>query len=500
MKAVVDSVIRLDPNYWPDAILDALKSQCHIPNADKEKMRREKVGGWQRLPDFISLWNYENYEVTIPRGLAHSLNSFAESYGHKIEWVDKRYTGGDVAQSWFDINHVVGLRDYQWEAVMKMTKAEQGYWKSPPGSGKTVAVLQMINSLSYPALVIVNTTNIAEQWRQRAKEYLNVEPGLVGDGSFDIKPLTIAMQQTLWAKRDELYEQKFFDWWGFVCLDECHHLPAETFTDILNRFSAKYRIGVSGTPTKQFEWKGLLEATLGPMIHETPKDELMKKGWLVKPSVVAKKTGFTHPFYSTHEHFGYKEGKKCFEPGCTRDVRKKRHQNNYQEVVSALIDDNARNQMIADQIIEDIIRGHCTLVLSKRLSHLKDIKDRVYIEMRTRSDEIDLFGLWMLTGEEDTPTRMQIAEMADKSKCAIFSTLADEALDIPRFDRVHLAFPGRNTDLIRQQIGRAERPHPDKDNVLVYDYIDNVGPLKNQYRERFRDVYVEEGLSVDERN
>lgn len=494
MKATVDSVIRLDFGEWPDAILDHLMKSCHVPNADKEKMRREKVGGWQRLPDSLTLWRREKSELIIPRGLAHSLNSFAESYGHKIEWIDNR-SHLPTPNNW----NSVDLRDYQLEAVESILKLQQGYWKSPPGSGKTVAVLEAIRRSEQTALVIVNTTNIAEQWRQRAKQFLDCDVGIVGDGNFDVQRITIAMQQTLWSQREELDYLKWFEQFGFVCLDECHHLPAETFTDILSRFSAKYRIGVSGTPTKQFEWKGLLEATLGPMIHETPKDELVKKGWLMRPSVVAKHTGFSHPFFSTHEHFGYKDGKKCHEPGCDRDDKKKRHQNNYQEVVSALVKDDKRNKMIADQIVEDIVKGHCTLVLSKRLNHLKTIKDMVYIELRKRGKGKP-FGLWSFTGKEVTAERMRIAQDADRGTCAIFSTLADEALDIPRFDRVHLAFPGRNADLIRQQIGRAERPHPDKDNVLIYDYIDDVGPLKNQYRERLRDVYIEEGLKVDERN
>lgn len=492
MKAVVDSVIRLDSREWPDRVTQHLKDACHIPNADKDKARREKIGGWQRMPDYLTLWSFTDYEIRIPRGLAHHLNQFAESYGHKIEWEDKR-SFWSTAAVWGD---PIDLRDYQTDAVTSILKAEQGYWKSPPGSGKTVAVLEAMRSQGQPSLVIVNTTNIAEQWRERAKSFLGANIGIIGEGKFELKTITIAMQQTLWARREELDEQKFWERWGFVCLDECHHLPAETFTDILSRFPAKYRIGVSGTPTKNFGWKPLLEASLGPMFHETTKKELVDAGWLVQPQVEAYHTGFNYNFFSTHEHLAYKQNKKCLVSFCTRPANKKRHQNNYQDVVTALINDKKRNDIIVRNIVQDVAAGHCVLVLSKRLKHLKELKDAVLSELR--HSESKPFGLWSFTGKESTEERMRIATDADKGTCALFSTLADEALDIPRIDRVHLAFPTRNADLIRQQVGRSERPHNFKKNVIVYDYIDKCGPLNNQYRGRVRNVYVEEGWKINE--
>ncbi len=428
--------------------------------------------------------------MLLPRGLGHFVNELFEWYGHQVEWIDKRFKFHQD-WGWFEEVDKVDVRDYQEKAIQAIINSEQGYWKSPPGSGKTVAILEAIRRTNSSAIVIVNTTNIAEQWRQRARTFLGRDVGLIGDGQYDIKPITIAMQQTLWAKKDELDEQNFFDQWRFVCLDECHHLPAETFTDVLSRFTAKYRVGVSGTPTKQFEWKGLLEATLGPMIHETPKKMLVEQGWLIQPRVEAIYTGFTHNFFSTHIHNGYKDSKPCLEPGCYRDVDKRRHQNNYQEIISALVLDSTRNGIIQRKILENYNDGHCILVLSKRINHLKDFK--WWLE-RHGAERV-----FLLTGKESTDERMRIAEEADDAQCVILSTLADEALDIPRIDRMHLAFPGRNADLIRQQIGREERPHPAKTDVVCYDYVDSCGPLMNQYRERKRNVYIEEGLVVNER-
>jgi superfamily II DNA or RNA helicase len=72
----------------------------------------------------------------------------------------------------------------------------------------------------------------------------------------------------------------------------------------------------------------------------------------------------------------------------------------------------------------------------------------------------------------------------------LFSTLADEALDIPRLDSIFLVFPQRNPGLIEQQIGRICREHPAKQSTSVFDFVDNnVGPLNAQWMVRRKIVY-----------
>src|SRR5262249_41831294 len=149
-------------------------------------------------------------------------------------------------------------------------------------------------------LIIVDRSNIATQWIARAEEHLGYTPGLVGNGEHKEFDITIAMQQTLWAKREELFEDGFFDRWGFVCLDECHHLAAHTFTNVVQLFNSRYRIGVSGTPLMQKDLKEIVLSSVGPIFHETPKKELVDNGILVVPHVYIMETEFKHNFWPTH--------------------------------------------------------------------------------------------------------------------------------------------------------------------------------------------------------
>jgi superfamily II DNA or RNA helicase len=87
-------------------------------------------------------------------------------------------------------------------------------------------------------------------------------------------------------------EDGFFDSFGFVCLDECHHATAETYNKILNRFSARYRVGVSATPDKTGDFE-LARMVLGPIIHTTHPHEVTN---LIKPRVVKIPTKFGFGF------------------------------------------------------------------------------------------------------------------------------------------------------------------------------------------------------------
>lgn len=483
ITATVGSQIVLPKKGIPPNILEEICGALLMKNPAQASAKKEQIGGWWNIPDYIQLYSEDEDTVFIPRGFANQLIAGFAHYGLEVEFVDNR----SVCPVVFSFKEVP-VRDYQELAVASILSAEQGVWEAPPGAGKTVGVLEAIRRVGQRALIITDKTNIAEQWRLRANTFLGGEIGLLGNSVWEEMDVTVALQQTLWSRREQLDEEGWFDKWGFVCLDECHHLPANTFTEVLARFPAQYRIGVSGTPYKAPGQDDLIWTTLGPRFHTTNKQTLRKGKWLIKPEVQVHITGFKADFFPTHQCDTLKQ--KCMYKYCTRDKKKARHQNNYADVMTLLIKDETRNTLIAKNIAKELRDGHTVLVLSKRLNHLDILKKRVG-EISGRTD-----NLFDFTGRETTDRRMEVQDRADAGSCALFSTIADEALDIPRLDRVHLAWPGRNTGTTRQQIGRIERPHADKQDAIVNDYLDNVGPLRGQIADRVRDVYIPEGLTI----
>jgi len=288
--------------------------------------------------------------------------------------------------------------------------------------------------------------------------------GQIGDNVFEVSDyLTIATAQTLHSKFDQLRSDGFFNQFGLVCLDEAHHATANTYNRVMNEFSARYRIGVSATPDKTGDFL-MATSVIGPIIHETKPADVPN---LTRPEVIRVATEFNFAFQSTKNRW---------------------QRSNYPQMITALIRDRHRNELIAKTVKAE--EGHHALLISKRIEHLETLGAMI--------SDLGYDGeIMMLTGSETREERQRVVQVANEDKCLILSTLADEALDIPRLDRLFLVFPQKNSGLIIQQVGRVERVHPDKPDAKIFDFWDaKVGPLDNQSRKRLFEVYKPRGYKV----
>jgi superfamily II DNA or RNA helicase len=460
MDILVDHKLRIAQSELPQDVSNLIEEALTIPNIERQKQMEQGIYGWQNLPPSIKMWEFDGKHLVLPRGFGPSLVDGLNTLGINFEIRDHRYFNqlpGRAAP--------IELRQWQTPAVLAIEHAKDGIYKAPAGSGKTVAVLEAVRRLSTTSIVIVNTKDILYQWVDRAKSFLgdSFPVGLIGDGHFQLSDyLTIATAQTLHSRFRDLEIDGFFDLFGFACLDECHHATAETYNRIVNRFSCRYRIGVSATPDKTGDF-ALATTVLGPIFHETKREDVSS---LIDPVVFKIPTSF---------EFDYR-GKKGKRPS------------NYPQLLSALIADPDRNDLIVKAIM--IEEGAHALVISKRLEHLEILKELLFDAGYTGP-------VFTLTGKETSEERKQVVEGVSVRPCVTFSTLADEALDIPRLDCIFLVFPQRNTGLIEQQVGRVVRSHPDKKDAKIFDFCDpRVGPLDAQWRVRRLQVYQPHGYEI----
>lgn len=463
----------------PLSIKNQIKKTLSIDNPERENAKKQKIPGWFNTPAKIDLYIEDQDGLLVPRGVMPHLSEYLEHAGVMIDFqIETTLAAASVPPM------RKPLREHQHDALEAIVSHKIGIYEAPPGSGKTVTTLAVISELQQRSLIIVNTTNIASQWADRCEQFLGFRPGIIGDGSWDeTQPITIALNQTL-ASRLSGLDKIWFESWGFVCLDECHHVTASTFFQVISAFPSEWRIGVSATPDRD---NGLLDvaySVLGPVLHRTEKRQLVEQGVLMAPRVQRVQTDFQHDYWSTH----YADD-SCELPGCDKSG-KHRHQNNYQQMLSALATDEDRNRLIAKYICSNY--DCANLVLSKRLNHLHALRNEVM-----KADLFDPQRLYMLTGKEDTTERMRVAREAEAGECVVFSTIADEALDVPRLDRLYLVWPTRNAAVVRQQVGRVERTHPRKHSAVVYDFVDrNVEPLHKQWIKRSIEVYAAEAVPI----
>jgi superfamily II DNA or RNA helicase len=469
----IGSHLRLRESDLPLEIAEELKTALSIPNEAKNQARKEKLDDWYLMPDSIELWRSDSVlgKLILPRGFKSNLERGLKASGFEIVWEDER-SNVPMDKEYQELLYPIELREHQSPAVESLMFNQQGIYEAPPGSGKTVTVLEAIRRSHQRAIVLVDKSNLAEQWRAAAKQFLGVETGFIGDGVWDPGEITIALKQTLWSRRRELKAEGFFDEWGLVAYDECHHITAETYQFVVQQFSPKYLFGVSATPARVPWTFPIATSLLGPIVHKTLRATLQSKRILMRPKIKVVPTDFNYDFLPTRiNKGGY------------------RIASNYPRMMKALVEDDRRNDKIVDLIMDDTDRH--ILVVSKRHEHFKRLTKKLV-------DREYPHEILSMTGKESREERMVIQDHANLHPCVVLSTVADEGVDIPCLDTIFLIWPTRNIAVVRQQIGRVERYADKKPVPIVYDIYDpRVQVLKRQFSERCAGVYRAEELELE---
>lgn len=433
---------------------------------------------WSELPKYIYGIETTDSGYHIAREFVPEFEKLCNERDIEVVWDDRR-----ILHPSNPLPHAIELWDPQVPAVEDLLHDDyghQGVLEAPCGSGKTVMLLYVVAELGQPTLILAHTDDLLRQWQDYCSRLLDYTPGLIQGEKYDIKQITLASVMTL-ARRH--LDDEFLSQWGCVILDEAHHCPAQCFQEVMTQFPAYYRFGATATPEREDNLQGLLYAICGPVIAKVERRALKQAGLIVDPLVVAHETGFTYPYTNMHQWHG---------------------------MVRALINDRRRNAQIIENIIQEHDSGrHVQLVLSQQIDHLATLAQLLRNRRPDIAQELLIAGGIKRdrTGRITRALGRTKAQRTEAIKAArkgdlrvLFGTkLADEGLDIPRLDRLHLVFPSRAKGKIAQQVGRIQRIHPGKRDVIVHDYVDEARILRSQWYER-RKTYLEMELEIVREN
>ncbi|MCA9561330.1 MAG: DEAD/DEAH box helicase family protein, partial [Myxococcales bacterium] len=344
MLARVDAAIRIDRGAMPAKLLERLRRALSFPNpAYLDRLRLGLHPGGE--PEELCVMEEDRADVRLPRGAIHELRRLASLDGVEVECDDRRA----LPAAWIPDLPDVGLRDYQERAVGKLGRITQGTVVIPCGGGKTRVGIGAIRRLRTPALVLVHTLDLAEQWRREIRSLLGVEAGVVGGGDDEPAPITVGVIQTL-VRWEPARLDAFLGGFGLVILDEAHHVAASTFREVLGRCPARYRLGLTATPEREDGLTPLLGLYLGRPLEVVRHEELVAAGVLTLPEIQVVETGFTYPYLSADD---------------------------YAPMMSALVADDARNDLVVGQVAAEALAGQTCLVLSGRVGHCRALTARL---------------------------------------------------------------------------------------------------------------------------
>jgi len=156
----------------------------------------------------------------------------------------------------------------------------------------------------------------------------------------------------------------------------------------------------------------------------------------------------------------------------------------FQRFYQSLVDDESRNQVICDEIIQAVREGRSPLVLTERNEHLDRLEGGLAANVPHVVALRAGMGKRQRRAEAD-----RLAAIPPEEGRVILATgkYIGEGFDDPRLDTLFLTLPVSWRGTIAQYVGRLHRLYDGKREVRVYDYVDlNVPMLARMFDRRCR--------------
>ena len=451
VRAQFGSRITLTASDLGPAMISAVKHAASIRNPEFDVRQRARRSTWD-TPRF--LYSYDENpdgDLVLPRGLHPLLTELVESADSKLRVDDKRVTGEH-----HEFTLGTPLRPAQTTALSQLLTYDTSVLVAPPGAGKTVIACAAIESRATTTLVLVDRKALADQWRDRISSHLGFKCGQIGGGrSKTTGILDIALLPTL-ARRGNV--EDIVASYGFVIVDECHHVAASAFFGVLGRIAARYWLGLTATPERRDGLEDLIYHQLGS--HHVAIDQPSTGQLPVDGSELLT----PHPVLHLHAtEFHYRGNADPTAPGGMADIYR------------SLVADEARlDQIVGDVLVASESRANI-LVLTTWVSHLNAITER----LQSAGKAVTVLSGGMKARERRQITEQLATRTPDSDPLLIVGTSSfiGEGFDCPALDTLFLAAPITFKNRLVQYIGRVTRPYPTKTAATVHDYHDELTPV-----------------------
>lgn len=452
VKITRANLVYVEKQGFPPAMINRILRIAAFQNPEFYKAQAMRLSTFGK-PRIISCGEDFSRYVAVPRGCLSELLELLLGHGVRPEIRDERCQGAAILAEFRG-----NLRPEQEEAAFRILEFEDGILCAPTAFGKTAIAAWLIARRKINTLVLVHRRQLLDQWRERLSMFLDMHPasvGSVGGGKVNRTGVVdVAVIQSLYRK-EAVHD--FVAEYGQVIVDECHHLSAFTFEQVMRAVKAKYIIGLTATPTRKDGHHPIIQMQCGP-VRFGMKSRALTEITPFRHIVVPRPTAFQMP-------------------NGAADV-------GIQEIYRALAQDEARNELIASDVRTSLREGRSPLLLAGRTDHLLRLA-----EMLNRDAE----HFFVLKGGMGKKQRNAIDEamkaVPDGAPRLIMATgsYIGEGFDDARLDTLFMAMPISWKGTLQQYVGRLHRFHDRKRFVQVYDYADIDEPvLRRMYERRLK--------------
>lgn len=452
VAAVAAQRLFVEKALLPSPLLNQVKRLAAFQNPEfykKQSMRLSTA----MTPRVISCAADFPQHVALPRGCRFELEELLHWHGVALDIDDQRVSGVPLT-----LRFQGQLTAVQEHAARTLLAHDTGVFVAPPGVGKTVIGTYLVAARACSTLVLVHRRPLLDQWLAQLSVFLGIEPKEIGQiGAGKRAPngrLDVAMIQSL-VRKDSVAD--LVAGYGHVIVDECHHLPAVSFERVLSEVKARYVVGLTATPLRRDGHHPITQMQLGP----------------VRYSIDAKTQAGQRPF----EHLLLVRETAFRMPVAEAAA-------GIQEIYAALARDEARNELILNDVIRALEDGRSPILLTERKDHLEYFASRLE---RVARNLVVLQGGMGVKVHRAAINQLAVIPANEERLVLATGRYIGEGFDDARLDTLFLAMPVSWKGTLVQYSGRLHRLHPGKSEVRLYDYVDRDVPmLLRMFEKRLR--------------
>ena len=344
------------------------------------------------------------------------------------------------------------LRAEQQQAADALLQHETGVLSASTAFGKTVVAAYLIAQRQVNTLVVVHRQQLLDQWIEALSQFLGLAPREIGQiGGGKHKPtekIDVAMVQSLSQKHaiDDLVGK-----YGYLIVDECHHISAVSFEQVVRQSKAKYLTGLSATVVRKDGHHPIIFMQCGPVRYRV-SDRQQAEQRPFDHEVVVHPTKFRLPSH--------------LQNMTSLSI---------QEVYAALVRDDERNQLIVKDVVEAVQAKRFPVLLTERREHLDTLVSLLSPKIQ---------NVIVMAGGMGKKQRKRLAEQiasisADQPRLIVATgRYLGEGFDDELLDTLFLALPISWRGTLTQYAGRLHRLNAAKKDVIIYDYVDFELPFR----------------------
>lgn len=343
---------------------------------------------------------------------------------------------------------------------------------APPGFGKTVVLLNMIQELQRFALIVVPRSNLVWQWVDRIKQHTSLTKiGVVcGDKvGYRACPIVVGLVHSIRARMID--DAAFHASFGTVVFDEVDRsVPPSTFSPVLGLFPAKYRIGASATVDRSDGLDVILRKHISQV--RLSGEDVGRMSPKILMLDYTRTSGYVH-----------KGSQKLNRRGM---------------LLSRLSENVARNMKLAYYVYKIVKSDRRCLVLSDRTAQLALLRKLLMGVYQLSREDIGFYCDTITIGKRKKKIPQSEIDRSASACKVILGTYGKVAIgtDIP--DLAGLVYATPQSD-VRQTQGRIERLLEGKKQPVVVDFVDSYYEDAINWARKRQQYYKRKGLNVQYR-